>query len=301
MPLDKPSIKVKLNNYWLLMRFDKPIGIYLVLWPTLWGLFFAAQGLPKTHLLIIFTLGCILMRAAGCVINDYADRNFDKHVTRTKDRPLTSGRVSEKEALLLFTVLCILAFVLVLFTNTLTIMLSVVALFLAIIYPYTKRFISLPQAWLGIAFGWGIPMAFAAQLDLTNFADIPLVAWKLLLANICWAIAYDTMYAMVDKEDDLKVGIKSSAILFANYDRLIIAILQIAMLILLVDVMTDLGHDFITAKYYFLGVLIASCLMLYQQFLIKDQKHKLCFKAFLNNHWAGLSILIGIILHFQLN
>ncbi len=298
---EKLSIKEKLNSYLLLMRFDKPIGIYLVLWPTLWGLFFAAEGLPKLNLLIIFTLGCILMRAAGCVINDFADKNFDKHVSRTKDRPLTSGHVSEKEALLLFAGLCLLAFILVLFTNRLTIMLSVVALFLAIIYPYTKRFISLPQAWLGIAFGWGIPMAFAAQLDLTSFSDIPIVAWKLLLANICWAIAYDTMYAMVDKDDDLKIGVKSSAILFSHYDRLIIGILQIAMLILLVDVITDFEYDWNMTKYYFLGLLIASCFMLYQQFLIKDRKQDLCFKAFLNNHWAGLSILIGIILHFQLN
>ena len=301
MHTEKLSIKEKLKNYWLLMRFDKPIGIYLVLWPTLWGLFFAAEGLPKIHLLIIFILGCVLMRAAGCVINDYADRNFDKLVNRTKDRPLTSGRVSKKEALFLFAGLCLLAFVLVLFTNTLTIKLSVIALFLAIVYPYTKRFISLPQAWLGIAFGWGIPMAFAAQLDLTSLPDIPIVAWKLLLANICWAIAYDTMYAMVDREYDLKAGIKSSAILFANYDRLIIGLLQIAMLVLLADVITDFGHDLSTAKYYFLGLLIASCFMLYQQFLIKDRKQDLCFKAFLNNHWAGLSILIGIILHFQLN
>ena len=290
----------KLKNYWQLMRFDKPIGIYLVLWPTLWGLFFAAEGFPKAHLLIIFTLGCILMRAAGCVINDYADRHFDKHVSRTKHRPLTSGRVSEKEALLLFAGLCLAAFILVLFTNQLTIVLSVAALFLAIIYPFTKRFISLPQAWLGIAFGWGIPMAFAAQLDLSNFSDIPIIAWKFLLANICWAISYDTMYAMVDKEDDLKVGIKSSAILFAKYDRLIIGLLQIAMLIVLIDVMTDFGHNWRSGKFYFTGLLIAAGFMLYQQFLIKNRVTKNCFKAFLNNHWAGLSILIGIILHFQL-
>ncbi len=301
MQTDKSSTKEKLNNYWLLMRFDKPIGIYLVLWPTLWGLFFAAEGLPEIHLLIIFTLGCILMRAAGCVINDYADRNFDKHVSRTKDRPLTSGRVSEKEALLLFSGLCLAAFILVLFTNKLTVLLSVVALFLAIIYPFTKRFISLPQAWLGIAFGWGIPMAFAAQLNLSNFSDIPLVAWKFLAANICWAIAYDTMYAMVDREDDLRVGIKSSAILFGQYDRLIIGILQAATLILLFDVIIDLGHDWHSAKFYFLGIIIAASFMLYQQFLIKDLKQSLCFKAFLNNHWVGLSILIGIICHFQLN
>ncbi len=281
------------------MRFDKPIGIYLVLWPTLWGLFFAAEGLPKTHLLIIFTLGCVLMRAAGCVINDYADRHFDKHVNRTKDRPLTSGRVSEKEALLLFTGLCLVAFILVLFTNKLTILLSIVALFLAIIYPFTKRYISLPQAWLGIAFGWGIPMAFAAQLDLSHFSNLPITAWKFLVANICWAIAYDTMYAMVDREDDLKIGVKSSAILFGKYDRLIIGILQIATLIVLFDVMTDLGHDWQSASFYFSGLGIASCLMLYQQYLLKDRKHELCFKAFLNNHWVGLSVLIGIILHFS--
>jgi len=291
--------KQKLKNYWLLMRFDKPIGIYLVLWPTLWGLFFAAQGTPKVHLLIIFTLGCILMRAAGCVINDYADRNFDKHVSRTKDRPISSGMVSEKEALLLFTGLSLLAFILVLFTNKLTILLSVIALFLAIIYPFTKRFISLPQAWLGIAFGWGIVMTFAAQQELSSIKQIPLEAWKFLLANICWAIAYDTMYAMVDREDDLKIGIKSSAILFGQYDRLIIGILQIAMVILLLDVITDFGHTWQTAKYYFLGLAVACGLMCYQQFLIRGRDTKNCFKAFLNNHWVGLCILIGIILHFR--
>jgi len=301
MLTDNSSLKEKLKDYYLLMRFDKPIGIYLVLWPTLWGLFFAAGGIPKIHLLIIFTLGCILMRAAGCIINDYADRNFDKHVSRTKDRPLTSGRVSEKEALILFAVVCLLAFILVLFTNKLTILLSVAALFLAIIYPFTKRFISLPQAWLGIAFGWGIPMAYTAQQDITYFGNIPIEAWKFLLANVCWAIAYDTMYAMVDREDDLKIGIKSSAILFGQYDRLIIALLQIAMLILLIDIASDLNMNWMSAKYYFLGLLVATCFMVFQHYLIRQRDTQQCFRAFLNSHWVGFSLLMGIILHFQLN
>jgi len=277
----------KLKDYWL------------VLWPTLWGLWIAAGGTPSAKLFIIFTLGCVLMRAAGCVINDYADRKFDKHVARTQERPITSGRVSTKEALLLFSGLSIVAFLLVLQTNKLTILLSVVALLLAIIYPFTKRIISLPQAWLGVAFGWGIPMAFAAQQGLTDFTDIPKVAWQLLVANICWAIAYDTMYAMVDREDDLKIGVKSSAILFGKYDRLIIGILQVAMLVVLFAVTREINfpNDGI---WYRLGLIGAAGFFWYQQFLIRDRKGEPCFKAFLNNHYAGLSILIGIVLEYSL-
>lgn len=290
----------KLKDYWLLMRFDKPIGIYLVLWPTLWALWIAAQGHPSSHLFIIFTLGCILMRAAGCVINDYADHDFDKHVARTKDRPLASGRVSEKEALVLFVFLALCAFGLVLFTNRLTILLSIVGLFLAIIYPYTKRFISLPQAWLGIAFGWGIPMAFAAQLDLQVFSDIPKIAWQLLILNICWAIAYDSMYAMVDREDDLKIGVKSSAILFGRYDRLIIGLLQVAMLVLLFDIANALDLSLHKGLWFRIGIFVAAGFMLYQQFLIKDCERGACFRAFLNNHWIGLSLFCGLILEYSL-
>jgi 4-hydroxybenzoate polyprenyltransferase len=282
------------------MRFDKPIGIYLVLWPTLWALWIAAEGQPSWHLFIIFTFGCVLMRAAGCVINDYADRRFDSHVERTRERPLTAGRVSEKEALTLFTILSLCAFVLVLFTNRLTIYLSVAGLFLAIIYPFTKRLISLPQAWLGIAFGWGMPMAFAAQLNLQIFFEIPGVAWQLLIANICWAIAYDSMYAMVDREDDLKIGVKSSAILFGKYDRLIIGLLQISMLILLFDVANKLDFATHAGLWFRLSLFVSAIFMLYQQFLIRNRERGACFQAFLNNHWVGLSLFCGLILEYSL-
>lgn len=290
----------KLKDYWYLMRFDKPIGIYLVLWPTLWGVFLAGQGTPSAKTFFIFVLGCILMRAAGCVINDFADRKFDKHVERTKDRPITSGRVSSKEAIILFILLSLAAFVLVLQTNALTVKLSVVALLLAAIYPFTKRFISLPQAWLGIAFGWGIPMAFAAEQNLSAFNDIPKLAWQLLLANVCWAIAYDTMYAMVDKNDDLKIGVKSSALLFGKYDRLIIAILQVAMLVLLFDLLRKISFPN-QGLYYRLGLLIAAVFMLYQQYLIRMRAPQNCFKGFLNNHYVGVVILLGIVLEFTLH
>lgn len=282
------------------MRFDKPIGIYLVLWPTLWALWIAASGEPQIKLIFIFTLGCILMRAAGCVINDYADRHFDKHVERTKERPLTSGIISEKEALILFSLLCLISFALVLFTNRLTILLSVAALFIAIIYPFTKRFISLPQAWLGVAFGWGIPMAFAAQMDLQQLTQIPRVAWQLLIANICWAIAYDTMYAMVDRKDDLRIGIKSSAILFGRYDRLIIGLLQVATLVLLFEAAKYIELVSKSGAYFRISLIISAMFMIYQQFLIKDRLREKCFKAFLNNHWVGLIIFIGLILEYSI-
>lgn len=290
----------KFKGYWQLMRFDKPIGIYLVLWPTLWALWIAAEGQPSWHLFIIFTSGCVLMRAAGCVINDYADRRFDNHVERTRERPLTAGRVSEKEALTLFTLLSLSAFVLVLFTNRLTIYLSVAGLFLAIIYPFTKRLVSLPQAWLGIAFGWGIPMAFSAQLDLQFFNEISGVAWQLLVANICWAIAYDSMYAMVDREDDLKIGVKSSAILFGKYDRFIIGLLQISMLILLFDVANKLDFPTHAGLWFRLSIVVSAIFMLYQQFLIRNRERGACFQAFKNNHWVGLSLFCGLILEYSL-
>lgn len=282
------------------MRFDKPIGIYLVLWPTLWGLWIAGNGHPGVKLFFIFVLGCVLMRAAGCVINDYADRGFDKHVDRTKNRPLTAGKVSETESLLLFAVLSLTAFILVLQTNKLTILLSFVALFLAIIYPFTKRFISLPQAWLGLAFGWGIPMAFAAQLDLHTITEIPRVAWQLLIANVCWAVAYDTMYAMVDRQDDLKIGVKSSAILFGQYDRVMIGLMQIGMLVLLFNVAAHTPFPVHNGLLFKLGIVLAIGFMLYQQFLIRERNPQACFKAFLNNHWVGMSIFSGIALEYIL-
>jgi len=281
------------------MRFDKPIGIYLVLWPTLWAVFLAGEGRPSAKVFFVFVLGCILMRAAGCVINDLADRKFDKHVARTKDRPITSGRVSGTEAIILFFMLSLLAFALVWQTNSLTIKLSIVALFLAMVYPFTKRVISLPQAWLGIAFGWGIPMVYTAQLNLDSILQVPQVAWQLLVANVCWAIAYDTMYAMVDREDDKKIGVKSSALLFGRYDKLIIALLQIATLVTLYAVLQhiDFPHGGI---YYRLGLVIAALFMLYQQWLIKDRMRENCFQAFLNNHYVGLLVVLGILLEFVL-
>lgn len=290
----------KLKSYLLLMRFDKPIGIYLVLWPTLWGLWFASSGQPSAKVFVIFVLGCILMRAAGCVINDYADRHFDKHVERTNARPLTAGVVSEKESLILFGILVLFSFLLVLQTNKLTVLLSVFGLAVAILYPYTKRFFSIPQAWLGVAFGWGIPMVFAAQLDLHSVTEIPKIAWQLLIANICWAIAYDSMYAMVDREDDLKIGVRSSAILFGKYDRLIIGILQVAVLILLFDIAANNYFPFQNGVFYRLGLIAAACFMLYQQYLIRKREREACFRAFLNNHLVGLSIFAGIVLEYSL-
>ncbi|MGZ8096368.1 MAG: 4-hydroxybenzoate octaprenyltransferase, partial [Methylosarcina sp.] len=229
------------RQYWLLARFDRPIGTLILLWPTLWALWLAGQGQPDRLVLTVFCLGVILMRAAGCVINDYADREFDPHVQRTQLRPLAAGRVAPKEALALFAVLCLTAFGLVLLLNVFTILLSFVGAFLAASYPFMKRFTHWPQAYLGIAFGWAVPMAYAAQTGA-----IPAVAWVLYLAVVLWALIYDTMYAMVDKEDDLKIGVKSTAILFGRYDRHIIALLQVAMLLLLMIVgkMQHLGGPY---------------------------------------------------------
>ncbi|MGL5762845.1 MAG: 4-hydroxybenzoate octaprenyltransferase, partial [Plesiomonas shigelloides] len=222
-------LREKLSAYWRLMRMDRPIGTLLLLWPTLWALWLAAQGQPNWPVLLVFVLGVVVMRAAGCVINDYADRHFDGHVKRTANRPLPSGDVRPSEARWLFVALVALAFVLVLTLNSLTIVLSLVALALAAVYPFMKRFTHLPQLVLGVAFGWSIPMAFAAQMNL-----LPLSCWLLLLANICWTVAYDTQYAMVDRDDDLRIGIKSTAILFGRFDKLIIGLLQLATLLLLV-------------------------------------------------------------------
>ena len=275
----------KVRAYWRLARFDRPIGSLLLLWPTLWALFLAADGLPSVHVFIVFFLGVILMRAAGCVINDYADRHFDGHVKRTCERPLVQGVLSEKEALGFFVVLVIAAFLLVLTLNPLTIAMSVVGLVLAGIYPFMKRYTSVPQLILGVAFGWSIPMAYAAESG-----HFPLVAWLLFLANVLWTIAYDTQYAMVDRDDDVKIGIKSTAILFGSFDKTAIGILQLSTLILLVLV----GYTMSLSTIYYWFLLLASVLFVYQQHLLKDRQRDHCFKAFLNNNYIGLLVCLGI-------
>ncbi len=269
------------------MRLNRPIGILLLLWPTLWALWIAADGVPNILNLVIFVSGTIIMRSAGCIINDFADRDIDKYVARTKDRPITSGKVSSKEAILLFVFLSILAFSLVLFLNTNTILLSIGAIFLAVSYPFAKRITYLPQAYLGLAFGWAIPMAFCAE---TN--NIPIIAWFIYLATLIWAIIYDTMYAMVDIDDDIKINVKSSAILFGKYDRVIIIALQISFII----IMTVAGYALEFGFCYFAGAVIASALFFYQQYLIRYRNKDACFKAFLNNNLVGATIFCAICL-----
>jgi len=268
------------------MRLDKPIGILLLLWPTLWALWIAGEGRPYWLLACIFILGTVLMRSAGCVINDVADRKFDGQVERTQLRPLAAGEVSVKEALMLAAALSLTAFVFVLFLNRLTILLSFAALFLAASYPFTKRFFAIPQAYLGIAFGFGIPMAFASETG-----TIPMVAWLMLLANMFWAIAYDTEYAMVDKEDDLKIGIHSSAIFFGRYDVVAIMSCYAAMLTILAVV----GFMLKLAWPYFMGLGVAAMLSVYHYRLIKARRRVDCFKAFLHNNWLGAVIFAGVL------
>jgi 4-hydroxybenzoate polyprenyltransferase len=281
----------RLHQYYLLARFDKPIGIFILLWPTLWALWIAGNGKPDLLVVIVFTLGVVLMRAAGCVINDYADRDFDPHVDRCKLRPIAAGKVSPKEALIVFAVLCLTAFGLVLLMNWYTIALSFIGAFLAASYPFMKRFTHLPQAYLGAAFGFAVPMAFAAQ---TN--QIPLVGWILYLAVLLWALVYDTMYAMVDIEDDLKIGVKSTAILFGKRVREITAILQVIIMALLVTVgiMQQLHWP------YYAGLMVAAGLCVYQQRLIFHFDKPLCFKAFLNNNWFGLAVFVGLLASFTI-
>jgi 4-hydroxybenzoate polyprenyltransferase len=281
----------KLDLYERLMRLDKPIGILLLLWPTLWALWIASYGQPGWMLVWIFVLGTVLMRSAGCVINDYADRNFDPHVERTKDRPLAAGIVSVREALLLAAVLALSAFLLILRLPTLVLQLSVVALFLAASYPYTKRFLAIPQAYLGIAFGFGIPMAFAAIQE-----SVPMLAWMMLAANICWAMAYDTEYAMVDREDDLRIGIRTSAITFGRYDLLAVMLCYAITLAILayVGVLQQFG------PYYFAGLAVAAGIAGYHYTLIRDRERMRCFKAFLHNNWFGAAVFAGIVAELNL-
>jgi len=273
-----PQTYAHLPHYRRLTRMDRPIGIFLLLWPTLWCLWIAAGGFPDLHLLVIFIVGTILMRAAGCCINDFADRDFDGHVERTKDRPLATRSITGKEALGLCTLLCLLAFILVLFTNRLTIYLSFGGLGLALLYPFTKRFTHLAQLFLGAAFSWGGVMAFTAQTG-----ELPVYAWLLYFANFMWTVVYDTQYAMVDREDDLKIGVRSTAILFAEADRFVIGVLQLMFLV----AMSMAAKNFGLGGWYQFGLFLAACLFGYQQFLTWHRHPKDCFRAFLNNYQVG--------------
>ncbi|AGS38968.1 4-hydroxybenzoate polyprenyltransferase [Cycloclasticus zancles 78-ME] len=277
--------KENIEAYWRLTRMHKPIGSLLLLWPMYWALWIASNGKPDILVLIVFTLGVVLMRSAGCVINDYADRKLDPHVLRTKDRPLALGQVEPTEALQLFFVLVFASSLLVLLMNTLTIYLSLGAVFLASLYPFMKRHTHLPQIFLGMAFGWAVPMIFAAQ---TN--TVPAMAWLIFTATVIWAVIYDTMYAMVDRDDDLKIGVKSTAILFGDLDKVLIGFFQLLFFIALIMIgqKADLG------SLYFTAVFIAFLLSIYHQYLIKDRDRSKCMAAFLNNNWLGLIVFVGI-------
>jgi 4-hydroxybenzoate polyprenyltransferase len=280
----------RLNIYEKLTRLDKPIGILLLLWPTLWGLWLSSAGSPNPLVAIIFVLGVVLMRSAGCVMNDYADRNYDAHVERTRDRPLAAKRISPREALALAATLAALAFGLVLQINPLTVKLSVAALALAVIYPFLKRFFWLPQAWLGVAFGFGVPMAFAAHHNVV----VPL-AWVVLVANVFWAIAYDTQYAMVDRDDDIKLKLKSSAILFGRFDVLAIMICYCAFLV----IMACVGYWARMGACYFSGLVVAAILVAVEYELFRGRQRERCFKAFVFNNWIGAVIFAGIAADFS--
>ncbi len=276
-----------MNTYIRLMRLDKPIGSLLLLWPTYWALFLSADGWPDIDLLIIFTLGVVVMRTAGCVINDYADRNIDKHVKRTHKRPLTSGEISPRSALILFVILVILAFILVLQTNLLTIKLSFIAAGLATIYPFTKRWTNLPQLVLGAAFGMSVPMAFAAQTG-----TLPLEAGLIFLASLVWTLIYDTLYAMADRDEDIKIGVKSTAILFKKYDQIVIAFLQF----LLILIFLAIGNSFNLGQIYYFSLIIIGFFMIYHQSLMKKRQNEQYFKAFIHNNYIGMTAFAGIFL-----
>ena len=275
----------KLKQYGYLIRFDKPIGTLLLLWPTMWALWMASEGHPPISHVVIFALGTWLMRSAGCAVNDFADKDFDLHVKRTQDRPLTSKKISTKEALAVAGLLALLSFALVLPLNNLTKLLSVAALAIAIIYPYTKRFFSMPQAVLGVAFGFGIPMAYAAELN-----QVPWQGWLMLLANIFWAIAYDTAYAMVDRDDDLKLGIKTSAITFGKYEVTAIMLCYAAMFSLMAYIAIDAELNY----YFWMGWLAGIGCAIYHYTLIRTRDRMKCFKSFMHNNWLGACIFAGI-------
>ena len=284
------TVAAKIPYYLALIRFDRPIGTYLLLWPTLWALWIAAEGIPDFKLLVIFSLGTFLMRSAGCAINDYADRHIDGQVKRTSNRPIVTGKISPRSALLFAAVLCILAFLLVLFTNQKTVLLSFAAAALAACYPFMKRYTHLPQIVLGAAFAWSIPMAFAAQQNA-----MPALLWLIYLAVLLWTTAYDTFYAMVDRDDDIIIGVKSTAILFGKQDRLITALLQLMMIVVMIMV----GFQFNLGNWYFAGLAGAAVLFAYQQYLIRYRDRDDCLKAFLNNQWVGAIIFAGIFLHYS--
>ncbi len=283
----------RLGHYITLTRLNRPIGILLLLWPTLWAIWISSEGRPDTVILAVFVLGTILMRSAGCAINDYADRDFDAHVKRTAQRPLAAGKISPREALMVAGVLALIAFLLVvMFLNRLTLTLSFAALFLAAMYPFTKRFFAAPQAVLGVAFGFGIPMAFAAQTD-----GVPPIAWWLLLANVFWTIAYDTEYAMVDRDDDVKIGIKTTALLFGRHDVALVMACYASMLLLMVFV----GNVSAMGWPYYVGLAIAGGIAMFHYTLIRARDREQCFKAFLHNNWLGFSVFCGIMFEYAIH
>jgi 4-hydroxybenzoate polyprenyltransferase len=287
-----PELVGQLRNYGKLMRVDKPVGIWLLLWPTLWALWLAGEGTPDQGLFVVFVIGVVIMRSAGCVLNDYADRKIDPYVERTRTRPIASGRVAPAEALVLFVALSLIAIGLATMLNRPAQLLAIVAGGLTVAYPFVKRFVSVPQFVLGAAFGWAVPMAFAAQTG-----EIPELAWLVFGTAVIWAVIYDTFYAMVDREDDLKVGVKSTAILFGEVDIFVIAGLQLLMLVALVL----MGYRANLGLWYFLSVMISGMMMAYHLWLARDRQPASCFAAFLHNHYIGMTIFIGIVLHYTFN
>ena len=287
-----PHLTERLADYLRLMRLHRPIGAFLLLWPTLWGIWIASEGRPDPLILLVFVAGVVLLRSAGCVINDYADRDFDPFVQRTRDRPLATGRVTPSEALVLFFALCLVSFGLVLLMNRLTVLLSVAAVALAVTYPFMKRYHHLPQVHLGVAFGWGVPMAFTAETG----GWPPAVAWVLLAAVVLWAVAYDTLYAMVDREYDLRIGVKSTAILFGSADLAVVAGVHVAVLLLLVAV----GRLAALRWPYYASLVVAAGLAVYQLWLARDRDPARCFRAFLHNNWLGAAVFAGIVASYAL-
>lgn len=286
-----PSACARLRHYAVLTRVDRPIGTYLLLWPTLWALWLAAEGVPEPRVLVVFVAGVVLMRAAGCAINDYADRHIDGQVRRTTGRPLATGAISPREAVLVAVVLALAAFLLVLTLNRLTVYLAFGGLALAVIYPFSKRFTHLPQVFLGAAFSWAAPMAFAAQTG-----SVPPLAWLVFIVNLLWTVGYDTMYAMADRDDDIRIGVRSTAILFGDYDRAMVGLFQGLTLLGLILV----GLQFGLGGWFYASLVVAAVLFGYQQFLIAERTPALCFRAFLNNAWVGLVVFAGLVLDYAL-
>jgi 4-hydroxybenzoate polyprenyltransferase len=287
-----PHMHLKWNAFWRLMRFDRPIGILLLLWPTLWALWIAGGGSPSVKNVLIFCTGVVLMRAAGCIMNDVADREFDPHVERTRLRPLASGELTVRQALFAFFALMLLAFGLVLMTNALTVKLAFAGAVLASTYPFFKRWTHLPQVVLGLAFGWGIPMAFAAENG-----QVATVAWLILLINVIWSVIYDTLYAMVDRDDDISIGLKSTAILFGRFDLLVLRLLKVLMIFLLIFL--GLWQQF--SWPWFIGVAIAAALFARQQYQVRKRDRDACFKAFLNNNWVGVAVWAGLLANYAID